>query len=821
MNIGSDIELVKRVVLKLDLLLLPFLCLLFLLNSLDKSNVGNAESGHFTEDLGLPKSALNVSVAWFFAVFVSCQPIGAYYGRKYVAFVGFFWLPHSANTAWFLTADERLVAEERIRRDQIAAATSWVNPKQQSDLDIQERRSSNLPEPRPSLTLEDDEADYLLPNAEVTQPLARRPSHASVLSVTADSGVSREDIFSAVADWKVWYLLFCNILSAIPATAFAVFLPLVIKGIAGRDDLGPAAINLLVVPPFLAGAIILWIFTWWSDRHKTRLIPILYGLAILLAGLAATVALPTRAYKLRYLALTVLLSGSFVASPLTVTWLSNNIPQPGKRAIVLGINGWGNFAGVISSMLFAPRFAEDGYIVPFYATLACVLTAFVGYLAFRALVVAENHGRNRIVADWDDEEVRREAMFGDAHQILGRVSTVLFYLHAGFYLNFFVQAHVLAKRIKDWDVILGLIGTVAFTAVGTTALSPLRKWSYRVFYTTHVTLASILLPMLYLHVSHIRIYIIETLIVYALHLALRILNEHKVQGSLTLVPGTANLLEINISITQKAQQQSFMQYQPGQHVYISLAQAPLYKRTLKSKNPFTIASLPSSDGTLKLIARVLNNNTAALAKSATEGATGKATSIPLILEGPYGLSTHPDTLLQYNRVLFIAGGVGATFVVPLYRTLLRDLSPSPGSRRRQNVAFVWVVRDEAETSWAIPEDEQERQGMQERMTVYATRSGRMDSEEHEQKTNDADEGIELERLLPSGDINDSTRKWQIHPGRPDLGQMLDGVFSHTRDDTKVAVLVCGPRSMADEVRRKTQKWVDKRDVWLHVEAFGL
>ncbi|KAI4728724.1 hypothetical protein E4T49_03438 [Aureobasidium sp. EXF-10728] len=406
-----------------------------------------------------------------------------------------------------------------------------------------------------------------------------------------------------------------------------------------------------------------------------------------------------------------------------------------------------------------------------------------------------------------------------AHQILGRVSTVLFYLHAGFYLNFFIQAHVLAKRIKDWDVILGLIGTIAFTAVGTTALSPLRKWSYRVFYTTHVTLASILLPILYLHVSHIRIYIIETLIVYALHLALRILNEHKVQGSITLLPNTANLLELNISIPQKAKRQSLMQWQPGQHVYISLAQAPFYTRTLKSKSPFTIASLPSEDATLKLVARVLDGNTAALAKAATEGATGKATSIPLILEGPYGLSTLPNTLLQYNRVLFIAGGVGATFVVPLYRTLLRDLSPSPGSRRRQNVAFVWVVRDEAETSWAVPEDEQERQGMQERMTVYATRSGRVNDDE--QKTNDADEGIELERLLPSGDINDSTQKWRINPGRPDLGQMLDGVFSHTREDTKVAVLVCGPRSIADEVRRKTQKWVGKRDVWLHVEAFGL
>jgi hypothetical protein len=171
-----------------------------------------------------------------------------------------------------------------------------------------------------------------------------------------------------------------------------------------------------------------------------------------------------------------------------------------------------------------------------------------------------------------------------AHQILGRVSTILFYLHAGFYLNFFIQAHVLAKRIKDWDVILGIVGTIAFTAVGTTAHSWIRRLSYRVFYTTHVTLASILLPVLYFHVHHIRIYIIETLIVYAVHLALRIFNEYKVEGSLTLVPGTANLLEINIPITK---QKSIMQWQPGQHVYVSLAHGPVYMRSIRRRQSQT------------------------------------------------------------------------------------------------------------------------------------------------------------------------------------------------------------------------------------------
>jgi hypothetical protein len=41
----KDIEkLNRRTVRKLDLLLLPFLALLFLFNSLDRSNVGNAEA---------------------------------------------------------------------------------------------------------------------------------------------------------------------------------------------------------------------------------------------------------------------------------------------------------------------------------------------------------------------------------------------------------------------------------------------------------------------------------------------------------------------------------------------------------------------------------------------------------------------------------------------------------------------------------------------------------------------------------------------------------------------------------------------------------
>lgn len=45
--------------------------------------IGNAESAHFTTDIGLAKSDLNTAVALFFAFFVALQPLGAALGRRY------------------------------------------------------------------------------------------------------------------------------------------------------------------------------------------------------------------------------------------------------------------------------------------------------------------------------------------------------------------------------------------------------------------------------------------------------------------------------------------------------------------------------------------------------------------------------------------------------------------------------------------------------------------------------------------------------------------------------------------------------------------
>lgn len=310
-----------------------------------------------------------------------------------IALAGFFWLPHGPSSAWFLSESERAWAQERVVRDR-GGKMAAVETKQASDV---ERACEESPA-APQHAHTEEQTSLLL-----TRSPSRIPS-----DMTSDSGLTRRDVVSAILEWKIWYLLIVNMLSAMPASAFSVFLPLVMRGVGGAS---PSRANLLTAPAFATGVLVLFLFTYWSDARRTRLLPILAGLAVLLLGLCGVVALPRGATGARYVALCVMLGGTYVASPLTVAWLAGNVEAPSKRAVVLGINGWGNLAGVFSSLLFRPRFAPD-YLVPFYVTLACVSVSLLGFAALRLMLAQENATRRAVLACWSKEDVERERVSG-------------------------------------------------------------------------------------------------------------------------------------------------------------------------------------------------------------------------------------------------------------------------------------------------------------------------------------------------------------------------------------------------------------------------
>ncbi|KAJ9606447.1 hypothetical protein H2200_009408 [Cladophialophora chaetospira] len=444
---------------KLDIFLLPFLSLLYLFNGLDRGNVGNAETQGFTKDIGAHSDDLNLAVSLFFITFVLFQPpsaaVGRWIGAKYwVPAIMFCWGILTICQAW-IKGRSALIATRLLiglfeagfypccvfylstfytRFDlavriglfygQYAVAGAFSGCIAYGVFHI---KSGSLETWQYLFIIEGAATCLIATVAVFWMPLGpgsawfldkqdrayaaerMRLDHAMYTQHTyGESGLennrlNRRDVIETAKDWKLWYVLFFNILASVPGQAFSVFLPLVVKGL-GYSSINA---NLMSVPPYICGAVGLYLFALSSDRRKERGYHIFVGLLITLIGLIITVT--TKRHGAKYAGLCILLFGSYVSAPLTVAWLSGNTPEPGKRALVLGVNGFGNLSGVIGSQLFRPSYAPD-YLIPFYVTLAFIAVALAGYLAYRFTLAAVNKRRQAKLARMTPEEVEDEKL---------------------------------------------------------------------------------------------------------------------------------------------------------------------------------------------------------------------------------------------------------------------------------------------------------------------------------------------------------------------------------------------------------------------------
>ncbi|KAI1676081.1 ferric reductase transmembrane component [Pyrenophora tritici-repentis] len=416
------------------------------------------------------------------------------------------------------------------------------------------------------------------------------------------------------------------------------------------------------------------------------------------------------------------------------------------------------------------------------------------------------------------------------HRILGRIVFVLFALHATLYTNFFVQSRFLAKRVKDTDVIFGIISIIMFFAISIAAIGALRKRNYRVFYLSHVAIANLVVVPLYLHTRYIRPFIWETITVIALHSVFRIHRVRMYRGTIELIPWTS-LVKVRIPLEAP---NSVLPWRPGQHVYLRRPSdrqhsAFAYKQFLlwSQTNPLTIASVPCRDNELVLVAKTRQGNTKKMAELANSssrlGQTGFS-SIPLMLEGPYGATCLPN-LSFFNTVLLVAGGVGATFTLPIYQSIVRrgssDRTCKAGGAR---VRFIWAVKRLAEAQWAFPMLENGEEAGADPAScnrsiaeVFVTQPSTPSL-----SAGGLEEDVELVEAdqLPSADeqIESPTKRIVWKFCRPDIPAIVDEAVSSA---TSIAVISCGPRALSEQLHRSLHPWVMRNhEVYWHNEGFG-
>lgn len=75
--------------------------------------------------------------------------------------------------------------------------------------------------------------------------------------------------------------------------------------------------------------------------------------------------------------------------------------------MILGINGWGNLAGVIGAYVYSAKYSPE-YRTSFFITLGIVIAAFIGYLSYRFTLGWVNRRRQRILSRMSHEEIMAE-----------------------------------------------------------------------------------------------------------------------------------------------------------------------------------------------------------------------------------------------------------------------------------------------------------------------------------------------------------------------------------------------------------------------------
>jgi MFS family permease len=261
---------------KLDLFVLPFCVFIYLFNGLDRSNIGNAQTDGFTDDLGISSNAINTATSLFFCTFVPLQPVSAAVGKRvgqayFLAVISFCWGILTLCQA-FIKTEAQLIAVRLLigvfesgfyptcvsylslfypRFDLafrialfygsyaiagafgglIAYGCFHINGKLHGwqYLFILEGSLTIIVAMITPFWLKNGPQHAWFLSAEEREYADRRMVIDAAANLNSAYKLSSKDIWEAVKDWKLWAVLPFNVLASVAPQGFTIFFPIVVK----------------------------------------------------------------------------------------------------------------------------------------------------------------------------------------------------------------------------------------------------------------------------------------------------------------------------------------------------------------------------------------------------------------------------------------------------------------------------------------------------------------------------------------------------------------------------------------------------------------
>ncbi|KAH7151667.1 putative MFS transporter [Dactylonectria estremocensis] len=416
----------RRIVWKFDLRILPLLAVMYLFNSLDKSNMGNAKTAGLVDDLGLVGNQYNILLSVFFIPYVLAAPFLGLLGKKFgpsrilpcmmMVFGSMTLLTVAAHNfsglfalRWFLGMSESAFFPlviyyqttfyrrgELARRLAIFYAGSGIASAFSGLLAFGtfQIEGGALPAWKYLFVVEGSGtlivaafAFWYLPfNGATAGFLTSEEKELAHYRLQMDSSSVVGEEFNLREAAKIfrhptsWAILLIQVCLGVPLQAVQLYLPVIVK----RLGYSTIKTNLYTVAPNITGAVMLLVLGFLSDFTRLRSPFVALGFAFTLTGfiIYACVNVETQLH-VAYFACFMMTWGTSAPSVLLDVWYNNNIANENRRMMLTTVAvPVANVMGLVSSNIFqekdAPKYLPALITTASFGATGCVCTLLLG-----------------------------------------------------------------------------------------------------------------------------------------------------------------------------------------------------------------------------------------------------------------------------------------------------------------------------------------------------------------------------------------------------------------------------------------------------------
>ncbi|KAI0414708.1 major facilitator superfamily domain-containing protein [Xylaria grammica] len=440
----------KRLLLKMDLHILPTLILLYLLSFIDRANIGNAKIEGLADDLNLTGNQYNVVLSTFFVTYIIFEIPSNYVLERYFKNRPSWWLG-IITTIWGVVmtlhgivhdygeiTTVRLIMgafEAGLFPGAILYMNNWY-----SKYELATRFSLFyvgsalsgafsgllafafaklngvagvagwrwifilegiltvlagvltffvLPDTPEHATrwLSEDQRKYL----GIRKDLQNGGTEADPVAHRFSWGL----LWTVITDWQFYIMAFNFWSNNIPTYGLKFTLPQILKNMGYENETA----QLLTVPPYIAGAISAYCFGRLSDKFKRRSFFLIIPQTLLIVAYAVLTPLSPHVKNnigACYFAIVLACIGLYPINPGSSSWISNNLAGPNKRALGIAyMTSLTNLGGLGSSYIFIDSEAP-GYPTGFGTSLAFAIGGVIASVVLDVIYIRINGKRDEI-----------------------------------------------------------------------------------------------------------------------------------------------------------------------------------------------------------------------------------------------------------------------------------------------------------------------------------------------------------------------------------------------------------------------------------------